>query len=64
MQGMDPKTSPPWDYWAGALRAVEEALLDIDVVYRDDPARLEYREYLDRKRREFRARIHRLVERN
>ena len=64
MHGMDPKTPPPWERWARALRAVEEALVDLDVVYRDDPALPEYRDYLHRKRREFRARIRRLVERN
>jgi hypothetical protein len=64
MHGMDPKTPPPWDYWARALRAVEEALADIDVVYRDDPALPEYLDYLRGKRQEFRARIRRLVEQN
>jgi hypothetical protein len=64
MHGMDPKTPPPWERWARALRAVEAARPDIEVVYRDDPALAEYREYLERKRREFRARIRRLVERN
>jgi hypothetical protein len=61
---MDPKRPPPWDYWARALRAAEEALVDIDVVCRGDPALPEYRTYLERKRREFRGRIRRLVERN
>jgi hypothetical protein len=61
---MDPKTPPLWECWARALRAVEAALSDIVVVYRDDPALPKYRDYLDRKRREFRARIRRLVERN
>jgi hypothetical protein len=64
MHGMDPKTPPPWEHWARALRAVEEARPDIEAVYRDDPALAEYREYLERKRGEFRARIRRLVERN
>jgi hypothetical protein len=64
MHGMDPKTSPPWERWARALRAVEVALLDLGVVDRDDPALPSYQEYLERKRREFRARVRRLVERN
>ena len=61
---MDPKTPPPWERWARALRAVEEALSDLDIVYRDDPALPQYRDCLERKRQEFRARIRRLAERN
>jgi hypothetical protein len=64
LSGWPPGRTPPWEYWARALLAAEEALSDIDVVYRDDPALPEYRDYLDRKRREFRARIRRLAERN
>jgi hypothetical protein len=64
MHGMEPKTRPTWERWTRALRAAEEALVDIDVVYRGHPALPEYRAYLERKRREFRARIRELVERN
>jgi hypothetical protein len=64
MHGMDAKRPLPWDYWARALRAAEEALVALDVVYRGDPALPEYRQYLEHKRGEFRARIRRLVERN
>jgi hypothetical protein len=64
MPGMDPKTPPPWERWARALQAAEEALVDLEDVYRDDPALPQYRDFLHRKRREFRARIRWLVERN
>jgi hypothetical protein len=61
---MDETTTPPWERWARMLRALEDALPEVEQMYRDDPALPLYREYLDRKRREFRARIRRLVERN
>jgi hypothetical protein len=64
MRGMNPKTPPPWDHWARALRAVEEALQGIEIVYRGDPALPQYLDLLHRKRREFRDRIRSLVERN
>jgi hypothetical protein len=61
---MTPKTPPPWEPLTRALKNVEEALLDLDVVFRGDPALPWYRDYLERKRLEFRARLRRLVERN
>ncbi|HEY7154773.1 MAG TPA: hypothetical protein VH575_12495 [Gemmataceae bacterium] len=61
---MKQKTPPPWECWAQTLQVVEETLLDIDDVYRDDPDLPEYQDFLDRKRQEFRARIRSLVERN
>jgi hypothetical protein len=64
MGGMDSKTPPPWDRWVRALQAAEEVLLDLDDVYRGDPNLPVYRKLLQRKRREFRARIRCLVERN
>jgi hypothetical protein len=54
----------PLDRLSRALKATEEALPEIEDVYRDDPALPRYRDYLHRKRREFRARIRRLLERN
>ncbi len=65
MRGMkNAKTPPPWDYWKRSLRAVEEALADIEVVYRGHPHLPEYLDLLHRKRREFRAHIRQLVECN
>jgi hypothetical protein len=45
------------------LRAVEDCLADMSD-FRDDPNLPEYLELLQRKRREFRARIQWLVQRN
>jgi hypothetical protein len=57
-------TPDPLDRLTRSLKAVEEALPDIEDVYRDDPALPEYRDLLHRKIRAFRAGIRRLVERN
>jgi hypothetical protein len=64
MRGMNPKTPPPWEYWARLLQPVEEALDGIEVVYCGDPVLPEYLELLHRKRWEFRVHIRWLVERN
>jgi hypothetical protein len=58
------KTPPPWEKWVRALQAADEALPEIEVVYRDHPSLPQYRGYLQRKCREFRARVGSLVERN
>jgi hypothetical protein len=54
----------PLDGLTRALKAAAKALSNLDDVYRDDPSLPEYRELLQGKVREFRARICRLLERN
>jgi hypothetical protein len=64
MSGKPNARADPLDGLTRALKAGEKALANLDDVYRGDPALPEYRELLQGKVREFRARICRLVERN
>jgi hypothetical protein len=64
MSGKPNATPDPLDGLTRALKAAEKALANLDEVFRDDLALPAYRELLQRKRREFRARIRRLVDRN
>jgi hypothetical protein len=64
MSGQPNATPDPLDGLTRALKAAEKALSNLDDVFREDPALPEYRELLQGKVREFRARICRLLERN
>jgi hypothetical protein len=64
MSGQPNARPDPLDGLTRALKAAEKALSNLDDVFREDPALPAYRELLQGKVREFRARICRLVERN
>jgi hypothetical protein len=64
MSGKPNCRTDPHDQLRRTLQSVEDARVEIQDVYRDDPAMTKCWDFLQRKRLELRAQIHWLVERN